>query len=235
MRNRASGQSAKELSAIALWYDELSADRTKAHPVRPTLIASILQGARRSVAKVPKLTDSHSRVWLSLTVWGLNEWLDFHPQHAHLPLLPITAIREMGWTPSQRKELLSGLSKTVMRIIEIGDVDCFYEMHYELKQILKECGIDRREECWSQDILIEFCRVSANRVASWRNANVTTNDIAYSMSLSGQNTSELINLVFDCASDRESARRELAPIIDVLADAGLRETASRIRSRIRSA
>jgi len=60
-----------------------------------------------------------------------------------------------------------------------------------------------------------------------------TNDLAYIFSLSGDTTSNLITLAFETAVNRDTVRRELAPIVDVIADAGLLDVASRLRRVLR--
>jgi hypothetical protein len=137
--------------------------------------------------------------------------------------------------------LLEGMADTVRRVITEVALGGFYTIHHELTKLLKHDEAEASDSLAAAarslppEIMIRFCRASAERVAQWRKEGKTTNDIAYGHSLSGGSTSELIALTFESAADREHARRELAPIIDILADAGLRDIASQLRSKLRHA
>lgn len=237
VRYRGSGEDAKELEEISRWYDQLAEDCPTEESVRFSLIASILEGAKSFLGTVKLLEDRHAEVWLALITWGLNTWLNQEEgQKNHLPVRPVTDVREMHWNVSQRAFLLEGIVDVLLRLVSEADLGGFYEVHYELRKLLEDDTSKRSEvvACpLSDKTLLRCCRASAERVAQWWREGKTTNDLAYRFSLSGDNTSELLTLVFNIANDRENARREIAPIIDILADAGLRDTASQLRNKFR--
>ncbi len=239
-RYRGDGEDTQELANLSQLYDDLTADRSQGQSVRYSLIASIIQGARSHLSSLDRLKCAHAQLWLSIITWGLTDWLEMSTErNDDLPVLPITAVLEMKWDDNQRIFLLEGMADIMIRIINEADLDGFYEIHYDLRKLLKvekaeqTIILDRATRLALDKILIEFCRASAERVKQWCEEERKTNDIAYVYSLNGDNTRELITLVFETAIDRDNARRELAPVIDILADAGLRDTSSRLRHRLR--
>ncbi len=239
-RCRGDGEGGNELPRISELYDDLGADRSQGQSVRYSLIASIEQGARSHLSSLDRLDRRHAELWLSIVTWGLSDWLAMGDErNDDLPISPVSAMSEMRWDCHEQRFLLEGMADILMRIIQEADLGAFYEVHYELKKLLKadqsdqSVVLDRAIRLSLEPTLVAFCRASAKRVAQWRKQQRTTNDLAYVFSLSGNDTSELITLVFETATDREHARRQLAPIVDILADAGLHDTSSRLRRTLR--
>jgi hypothetical protein len=145
----------------------------------------------------------------------------------------------MGWNDELQKYLLDGMAHILLRLLKETDLGGFYYVHYDLRKLLKDEGTgsgvekERTLHHFSDENLVSFCRASAERVAKWRKEGRISNDVAYVFSLSGDNTGDLINLALETAADRNNMRRDLAPVIDILADAGLLEVASRLRRRLR--
>ena len=164
--------------------------------------------------------------------WGLSEWLELGGgTRFDLPTLPITGIIEMRWTAEQKLRLLESSTQVLMRIINESDVGGFYHIHREFEKLSRTYSTTSL--MFSEDTLIQLCKASASRVAQWKRDGKTTNDYAYWLSVEGDDTYKLILLTIDHALNRDRIRRELAPVVDCLADVGLRDIASQLRTKLR--
>ncbi len=241
MRCRGDQEKSNELSEIAIWFDELQVSATLSDVVRAPFIGSILWSARKQLGTQKRLTNAHAELWLALLEWGLNQWntIDGAARHG-LPVLPMQSVKELAWTSDQQTLLVRAIALRFVRMMRDADLGTFGEIHYDLKKVIAldelnaVTGGESKACEFSDETFIELCRASADRVAAWWGEGMRTNDLGYVYSLAGTNTSELIMLVFQNANDREAVRRALAPIIDTLADAGLRETAIQLRSKLRA-
>ncbi len=240
IRYRAEGEDMEELADISEWFERLKTECRSGSAVRNDLVVSILQSATTRVKSLEFLTRVHAEVWLGVVEWGLNNWLGSGDErNDDLPILPLSSMREMRWERDEYQFLLQGLLDVVVHVVQEAEVGAFYEVHYELRKLLEDepeevdVVLDRATMRLLTPWLLDLCRASAERVAGWAKEGRTTNDLAYVFSLNGDNTSDLIMHVFDTAIDRENARRELAPVIDILADAGLRDLAAALRQKVR--
>ena len=239
-RYRGDGEDGLELANLSQLYDELIADHSQGTLVRFSLITSIIQGVNSHLCSLDKLKSNHADLWLKIITSGLNDWLEMGAErNDDLPVMPITSVLEMKWNKNQRISLLEGMGAIIIKIIKEADLGGFYEIHYELRNLLKgvntnkTTALDHSTRLALDKILLQSCQASAERVNHWCQEQRTTNDLAYIYNLNGENTCDLITLVYETAIDRNSARRELAPVIDILADAGLRNAASNLRQKIR--
>jgi hypothetical protein len=229
------GESQTELAEITEWYSELCARRSCGGAVRLSLVTSILDSAETHLRSQKHLQASHAEVWDQMVTWGLSEWLELSAgTRFDLPTLPITAVIEMRWTGEQKVRLLESSTHILMRVINESDLGGFYHIHLEFQKLRRAYESDEvTSKMFSEDALIQFSKASAARVARWIREGKTTNDYAYWLSLVGDDTRKLILLTMDIAIDRERIRRELAPVVDLLADAGLRDIASQLRTSLR--
>lgn len=242
VRYRAEGEEARELADISEWFETLKMEFNLEVSIRNDLAVSILDGAKSRLGSLECRTRSHAKVWLALVEWGLNDWLaSGEERNDDLPVLPVSVMREMRWGRDEQLFIMQGLADVLLRIVSETELGAFYEVHYELRKLLEDepegrtVVSDRAAMMVLTPWLLQVCRASAERVAEWRREGRTTNDLAYVFSVSGDNTKDLILRVFDSAIDRENVRRELVPVVDILADAGLRDTASVLREKLRHA
>jgi hypothetical protein len=238
VRYRANREDVKDLADMSRWYDDLSENGSHVGAIRGALLTGILDGAKSRMDSMQRLEWKHAETWLLVVTRTLANWLDLGAERMNrLPVLPVTLVREMEWTEEQRAFLFAGITDILLRIIREADLGGFYWVHRELQELLNSQetrrGVARTSGLASDETLVRFCSESARRVAQWWKEGRKTNDIAYVRSLGGADTSALITLAFETAADRENMRRELAPVIDILADAGLRDSASRLRERLR--
>ena len=222
-----------ELNEITAFYDEICAHRSLGGDVRLQLVTSIVASAEAYLrSKKDQLQTSHEKVWDRVVTWGLSEWLELGGgTRFDLPTLPITGIIEMRWTAEQKLRLLESSTQVLMRIINESDVGGFYHSHREFEKLSRTYSTTSL--MFSEDTLIQLCKASASRVAQWKRDGKTTNDYAYWLSVEGDDTYKLILLTIDHALNRDRIRRELAPVVDCLADVGLRDIASQLRTKLR--
>ncbi len=244
IRFRAGGENLDDLRTISEWFDSLKEQKRQALEVRRALITAILSAAERTVSLCEKRTKSLAVEWLSIVNWVVNEWLDSDPDRKdmrHLPNDPIRFIGECAWSVEVVQFLLTGFEETLVKIIREGGLGEFYSIHYELidpvenKYVVAELNDSKRPviSFMSDAQRLQLCRASAERVAAWRREGKATNDLAYGSSVGGRDTQHLIENSFDYASDRNFVRRELASIVEILADAQLRQVANELRIKLR--
>ncbi len=247
MRYRAGCEELDELETISRWFDEIRDHRAHSSEVRQALITSILAAAELEVALSEHRKEHYLTEWLSLTRWGIGEWLDDvgdAEDTRHLPSTPIRFARQSVWSSDLLVYVLSELKDLLIRVFQEGSLGEIYSVHFELSERVEGkhviagarssgSGASSVMAFLSDAECLEICRASAERVAGWRREGKVTNDLAYGSSLSGQDSKRLIEQCFETARDRNHVRRELAPIVDVLAEAGLRDIANELRIKLR--
>jgi len=226
------------VAKIADFYLQLREEPLDEGPAKFTFVAAVCEGAREHLCGLSELTDQHAKIWLEMMQWALQSWfLNDAENRDGLPFSMGAAIWEMKWSSWQQAQLMQGMVALVLQTLREAELGGFYEIHYEFRKLYKPDNdrMPRVEYSHLPDATwLSFCIASATRVAEWRKQNRMTNDIAYVSSLTGENTSDLIKAVFEFATDRDNMRRELAPVIDVLADAGLHDVATKLRTWIRA-
>lgn len=249
VRYRAGVEELDELQVISAWFDEIRSERGLSVEVRQSLITSILASAERNIAMCEQPMKRHASEWVSLTNWGITEWLglgaDVHDTR-HLPSAPVRFAREHVWSSEMLCYVLTELHDLLIRILREGGLGEFNSIHFELNEPVVNNDIVAETSKSSSGKLpvvafmpdsqrLEICRASVDRVADWRREGKTTNDLAYGSSLSGQDSKKLLENCFDFSKDRNHVRRELVTIVDVLADAGVRNIANELRIKLRQA
>lgn len=125
-----------------------------------------------------------------------------------------------------------------------GDLPEFCDLHFELKEALmgqwvSDEGGRRQVRCLAMNssiegILAAICQTSVERVKAWRMESKTTDDWGWRSGLDGRDSAELITTCMSVSSDKNKMRQALKPAVDVLANAGLTDTASKLRFAVRS-
>jgi hypothetical protein len=82
-------------------------------------------------------------------------------------------------------------------------------------------------------VLLQFCKASTERVVKWREKGDTTNDFGFSAAMIGHESFTLFREVYDQGHDPGWLRRQLAPLIDTLAQVGSLQWASELRLHMR--
>lgn len=243
IRYRAGHEAHEELRNISEWFDAMKLGPEYSSEVGEALITSVLDSAERHIALHDNPTREHATEWLSLVKWGINRWLDAGPDvndTRHLPNAPIRFVREHAWSRDVLEYLLVELNDLLIRIFHEGGLGEFNLVHFECTErvdnarIVAEIGETLPVVAFLSDgQRLGLCRASAERVADWRREGKKTNDLGFGSSLTGQDTKRLIEKCFAHSGDRNHVRRELATIVDILADAGLRNVANELRATLR--
>ena len=242
MRYRGDGEETPVLAELTAWCEQLRNEPSDRHTARGALVHGILWAAKKHAENAHELTSRHADAWLELAQWGAREYLDTRTQveGRASTLQAVTFVLEMPWPPAERRRLYEELGDIFERVIREGNVGEFSMLHFELTEEIgqqrsgdKTDAHQRRDIAPTDNLLLRLCRASAERVAEWRRKGETTRDLGYGVCLWGGDTGDLIELVFLYARDREYVRRELSPIIDILASAELTTLATDLRMKIR--
>ncbi len=242
MRHRGDSDDHPVLGELTAWCDQLRCEPSGRPQARGALVHGILWAAKEHAGNTHELTSRHADCWLELALWGAQEFLDtgIGVEGRANTLRAVMFVLEMSWPPAERRRLYEELADVFERAIREGDVGEFSMLHFELKEEIgqrrpdeKKEADQRREVAPTDNLLLRLCKASAERVAEWRRKGEATRDLGYGACLWGGDTGDLIELVFLHARDREFVRRELSPIIDILASAGLTTLATDLRIKTR--
>jgi hypothetical protein len=175
------------------------------------------------------LTAQHASAWLALITWAASEWKTEEEFERHSAFEKfITPIVELNWHARELAILLRGVYPIVLRVLRLSSLGAYYWVHRDIEKLL-----EHRSCRLTDPQLVELCKESVARVVNWTASGKTTNDWAYGKALYGGCSGELITKAMGLLSDREYGRRAMAPIVDSLIDAGLRDVASSLRSELR--
>ena len=244
IRHRGDGEASPDLEALANWCDQLRDEKDKLPSIRGSLINGVLWAAEQHLDNVQNLAAGHADAWLPLARWGAGEFLGIRmgAEGRANVITAVTCVLKMTWPDEERRRLYEELGGIIERVIREGEVGQFSMLHFELKEELgqrryteRHGGTGRRTIAPSDELMVRLCRASAERVVGWRRAGETTQDLGYGACLWGGDTADLLEHVYEYARDRDFVRRELAPIIDILAGAGLTPMATDLRLKIRRA
>jgi hypothetical protein len=141
----------------------------------------------------------------------------------------VTAVLGLTWPGGVRRRILGALQEPFLCLLRDGTLGDFCSFHYQLGELLRG---DVQGD-FSDEHLLELCRASAERVASWRRSGKSTRDFGWPTGLTGQATADLIRAVVTVGRDRNYFRRELPPVIDCLGEFGAPGVATELRVLLR--
>jgi len=228
MRFRSGEERNEELADVDQWFSEIERHPTLFANCRHAFITSAVWAAEKQLSK-STLTAKHASAWLALIAWAASEWKSEEEFERHSAFEKfVTPILELNWRGRELAILLPGVYPIVLRVLRQSSLGAYYWVHRDIEKLLEHQSFRLTDPQ-----LIELCKESVERVVNWMASGKTTNDLAYGKALYGGCSSELITKVMGLFSDREYGRRALAPIVDSLIDAGLRDVASSLRSELR--
>ena len=239
LRNRGDKELMPVLEEFAAWCDEIQAQGQSNLKTRLELVHGIVWAAKEHLGSTAELTTQHGNVWLGLARWAATEFLatPLNTRRSSVIMQAIMFVLEMNWSIVERRRLYEELGDILERVIRERNLDEYSTLLFQLKEEVGGATNDHVEQARpvapSDELLLRLCRASAERVAEWHKLGETTNDLGYIQALSGRDTAELIEQVFQNARDREYVRRELPPIIDILASAELMSLATKLRLKLR--
>jgi hypothetical protein len=234
------GEGVRQLSELFLCLQQAPPEHA---PTREVLIRGLLFGAFDLFKEPRSRTPPSADAWAALVVWACSSWpwsQEPAEKPERFPVLPIMAVLARSWPEGLRRRMVSALQGCFLRIMRDGAFADFFWLHHEIRGLLRGDGqgpnsqvipLDKGD--FSDEQLIELCRASADRVASWRAAGTTTRDLGWMAALNGHETADLIRAVLEAANDRNYLRRELPPLIDLLAENGSPGIATELRLLLR--
>jgi hypothetical protein len=234
------GGEVRQLSELFLRLQQAPPEHAS---TREALIRGLLFGAFDLFKDQRLRTPPRADAWAALVVWACSSWpwsQEPTEKPERFPILPVTAVLALSWPEGLRRRMISVLQGCFLRIMRDGAFADFCWLHHEIRGLLRGDGQGTKSRVipldkgdFSDELLIELCRASADRVAAWRAAGTTTRDFGWGAALTGHETADLIRAVLEAASDRNYLRRELPPLIDRLAEHGSPGIATELRLLLR--
>ena len=136
--------------------------------------------------------------------------------------------------------MLTRLSDTLALIVRQGGLGNFFSIHFELvrntenSQLLESIDALPVLAFLDDQCRIDICLASTERLVEWSRAQKTTNDLAYGSSISGHDTSKLIECCIDYCDDKNFTRRELSKCVDLLSELEDRRISNELRIKLRN-
>jgi len=247
IRSRGDAEESTELKAVASLAEEFADPFDSIMGFRLHLASGLLWGASSTLGSVESLTNRHAKCWLPLAYRSLGEWLDKKDDERtdRLPVNPMMNVLELRWPHDIRTSLYDNLADVLVRIIDEAGLSTFCMLHFLLCQELKgeprvgRSGHDRAGPspqmplAISDEVLVRLSCASAQRISRWAAEGKRTNDLGFAGTLAGRETAELMKLTFSKGTDKGFLRRGLAPLVDLVADAGFMELATDLRLYLR--
>jgi hypothetical protein len=210
-----------------------------------SLITGVIWGAMHLVEGTKERAEQLANAWVKVANWSSEHW-PFDPEaedDERFPILAVASVLHASWDSGTRRRLFVSLAHNLERIMREGSLGDFCTLHFELGAELEGRRVTAQppeghapvRSAIPDDLLIQLCRASADRVARWRTLGKRTDDLGWGGALAGHDTSFLVRQVFNYGEDREYLRREIPNVIDRLHQAGLEEVATELRVYLRRA
>jgi hypothetical protein len=209
------------------------------------LLGSALHGATDCLQR-NEATPALDEAWLAAVNLIVGRWPFSQLASSNggrFPVHALVSVLHRNLTPDLRMHLFLGLVPTFETILRTGDLPEYSDLHHELKGLIAGRHLPvRGAREWHEGILISgpvetalatLCRGSVERVAAWKAEGETTDDLGWIDCLDGRASAELIKSCLDASRDRPRMKRELAPLIDLLADSEERRVAADLRTYMR--
>lgn len=209
------------------------------------LLGSALHGATDCLQR-NEATPALDEAWLAAVNLIVGRWPFSQLASSNggrFPVHALVSVLQRNLTPDLRMHLFLGLVPTFDTILRKGDLPEYSDLHHELKGLIAGRRLPvRGGREWHEGILISdpvetalatLCRGSVKRMTAWKAEGKTTDDLGWIDCLDGRASAELIKSCLDASRDRPRMKRELAPLIDLLADSGERRVAADLRTYMR--
>lgn len=186
-------------------------------------------------------------VWFHLVELVISTWPydDENKDREHFPLRVICRIVEAEASVDKRTKLFLQLAPAFEVILRRGELAAYCQLHFDLKSFIAGgrspiLGSQERQEGVipseaTEKANAELCRASMERVVTWYHQGAETEDSGWESGLRGGDSVELIERCIEASQDREHLKRELLPLVDLLATAGQPERAADLRVYLRNA
>jgi hypothetical protein len=184
--------------------------------------------------------------WLEVVQAVASRWPFTRPGAADDGQFPVDSIFSVligVESEEARVRLFLGLLPTLETVLRDGVLADFCEVHFGLKglvtggDLVTRRGRERRRGLPAslpvEAGLLALCRASAERVARWKSQGKTKADLGWLSGLDGRDSAELFKCCLGASRDRNRIKRELAPLVDILASAGARSVAAAVFTHMR--
>ena len=233
----------EEMLAVSNWFDDLKSNHSLEPEVWKNLISAVLNKLNEVLIEAETKLLAQANFWASQCIWGLSEWIrlsDKEDDTTHLPNSPVRFIRQNAWSRDVAETMLTRLSDTLALIVRQGGLGNFFSIHFELvrntenSQLLESIDALPVLAFLDDQCRIDICLASTERLVEWSRAQKTTNDLAYGSSISGHDTSKLIECCIDYCDDKNFTRRELSKCVDLLSELEDRRISNELRIKLRN-
>ncbi len=166
-------------------------------------------------------------------------------EQERFPLHAMCGVVEAEASVEQRTNLFLRLAPVFQTILRRGELAAYCQLHFDLKRFIaggrspirgsqeRQAGVVASGA--TDKVFVDLCRASMERVVIWYEQGAKTNDLGWASGLRGEDSGELIQQCIDACQDREHLKRELLPLVDLLAAAGQHERAADLRVYLRTA
>lgn len=246
LRWRGDKEALSELEPVAALGDDVMVNPTVLGKHVVAFIRGLTWGALHRIQSTASLTQRHADHWTPLAVRALELAQQFCSAEDRLEgiLQAITSVLESTWPNDIRANLYDRLVEPFEKVLRSAELGDFSWLHYLLCREL-EGKIDANQSdggytpqkhvplAARDEVLVRLCRASAERVLEWSRMGATTNDGGWWTSLVGQDTAEMIRLVYSRGRDRAFLQRSLPAVVDLLHGAGRIELSTELRLMLR--
>lgn len=246
IQSRSGEEFPPELSGIATTCDELLASPRKLGQYALAFAQGAAWGAREIISESEPLTSGYANAWTPFARSLLQVAFVSRPLEAPMEgiLQAVLSVMQRPWPESIRTKLYDELLPSLEHVIRQGSLGDVSWLHYLLGRELDGDFDDIGGEPMKKgtvaiplaprdEVLVQICKASAERVLAWARAKTTTNDIGWVSMLSGRDTAELIRKTYESGRDVAYLQRTLPAVIDILGEAGLMDVATDLRLLLR--
>ncbi len=200
------------------------------------LIDGVLWGVADAVVE----NDTNAaNSWSHLVTKSVNRWpFDSNDDKDRFPVRSVLRGLERHWPPELRRELCSRVVTDLLRLIEVGTLADFCELHNCIHDFFiggrhnHEVGA-QSGSLISDNKMVQLCDASSRRVEKWIKEGKKTDDWGWKSALLGQDTLDISKTTIELGLNKQFLKRGLITVADRLANCGLTEPAAELRILLR--
>jgi len=210
------------------------------------VLDGVLWGAADYALNRDAITPALADTWLRTVEQVISNWRFDRCQSGdgrHFPIHALSNMMDGKSSLEVRQRVFRGIIEAFEMLIRQGSLVDFCAIHFNISTMISGRGRPTPNKASAADhlaiteeiegLLLKVCRASVDRVSLWKRQGKTTEDLGWIRGLNGIDSVDLIKTVFDASRDRDQFERDLAPLADILADAGLQGVAADLRAHLR--
>jgi hypothetical protein len=212
------------------------------------ILEGVLWGATEFALSANSIAPALAETWLRAVDDVVSNWR-FDPRQGddgrHFPVHALSKMMDGKTSPDVRQHLFRGIIAAFAQLIHEGSLVDFCAIHFNISLMISgrtrptlTNGAADNPLAITEEIellLVRLCSASVNRVSLWKRQGKATEDLGWIRGLHGIDSVGLMKSMFDASRDRDRLERQLAPLADILADAGLQGVAADLRAHLRRA